>query len=330
MWWSWMLLACQLVLAPHRSEARRFVQQHWRLVGGVPADANVLWMPLRAHWAGSQLIVFDDGEQRLKAFSLDGRVRWTMGRMGAGPGEFQYVRSIEVDVEGTSLVYDAGNSRITWVSRDGRVTRSLGLETQLGASVIPLPGGMVVAQAPMRTPFLNILDSSGMITVKLPIPPELRGANPIQSQGMLAQLPGDRVLFMSLVTDRFYVVEPATGVVRAYRGVEERDYPVALVVTMRDEKGERIPAWRASPDLRYTGMGGGYDQGQLLILNGNAVAPKAQVVDAYDVKGGSYKYSFLLPGRCTALTINAGRYVCVQLDPAPAILVWERQRVDGS
>lgn len=303
---------------------RRMLQQEWVEVGGISAEGTALLMPLTAYWNGKHLLVFDDGDQSLKAFSLEGQPAWSYGREGQGPGEFRYVRSIDGAGNGATVIYDAGSSRLTWIDNAGRLLRTASLSVQLGASVVPLPGGRLLAQAPSRSPFVVVLDSLGDVVQALPIPFELSNANPIQSQGILAPLTPGVVLLMSLVTDRFYVINTEVGKVRAYRGVTPRDYPEAITGTARDQQGKLVPAWRPSPDIRYTGIGGGPSSDQLLILNGNAVMPKAQVVDAYDARSGTYRYSFLLPQRCASLTIRHEHFVCMQQDPAPGVVVWMR------
>lgn len=62
----------------------------------------------------------DHVNARIVAFGPDGRRKWSMGRQGRGPGEFQTPYRLDVRRDGTIFVYDIGSAEVTAVSPEGR------------------------------------------------------------------------------------------------------------------------------------------------------------------------------------------------------------------
>lgn len=58
---------------------------------------------------------------RIVAFDAEGRHRWTVGRRGRGPGEFQIPYRVDVRPDGTVFVYDRGTQEVTAFSPQGRL-----------------------------------------------------------------------------------------------------------------------------------------------------------------------------------------------------------------
>src|SRR5439155_3030800 len=60
------------------------------------------------------------GNARIHKFSPDGRLLFSWGEPGSGPGQFQIPHGIAVDLQGTVYVADRENSRIQLFSPDGK------------------------------------------------------------------------------------------------------------------------------------------------------------------------------------------------------------------
>lgn len=60
-----------------------------------------------------RVLILDDADNRIVVVGLDGRLRQTLGRRGAGPGEFAAPTAIVVTASGQLAVADAANSRLT-------------------------------------------------------------------------------------------------------------------------------------------------------------------------------------------------------------------------
>ncbi|HEX9701002.1 MAG TPA: 6-bladed beta-propeller [Acidobacteriota bacterium] len=63
--------------------------------------------------------VFDQQSNRLVSFAGDGSVRWTAGRQGQGPEEFQRARGIAWDGEGSLFIANQGGTRLDQWDLDG-------------------------------------------------------------------------------------------------------------------------------------------------------------------------------------------------------------------
>ncbi len=56
-----------------------------------------------------------------------GGVAWSWGTRGAGPGEIDHVRDLDVNAEGEVVLADSGNGRLHWLAGDGTWLREVGL-----------------------------------------------------------------------------------------------------------------------------------------------------------------------------------------------------------
>ena len=74
----------------------------------------------------------DAGDGLLKIYGSDGRFVRQIGRLGAGPGEYEMVRNILVARDGSFRVLDGALGRLSIFSRDGEFLRS---------TLVPLVGG---------------------------------------------------------------------------------------------------------------------------------------------------------------------------------------------
>lgn len=86
---------------------------------------------------GGELAVADAGDAVIKVFSGTGEYQRSIGRRGAGPGEFQSIAWVMLEGD-TLVVHDLGARRITLIGADGTVH----------ATVIPRPEGPTVSVFP--------------------------------------------------------------------------------------------------------------------------------------------------------------------------------------
>ena len=73
------------------------------------------------------IVVADDGTKEVKWFAPDGRLLRRQGRDGEGPGEYKLVQLVGSCGTESVFVYDGTNSRLTTLTRDGKLasTRSV-------------------------------------------------------------------------------------------------------------------------------------------------------------------------------------------------------------
>lgn len=71
-----------------------------------------------------RIFAFDASSQRIFLFGPDGTLRRTIGRQGAGPGEFNSDNGMAVLPDGRLAVLDAQNARVSFFSADGEFETS--------------------------------------------------------------------------------------------------------------------------------------------------------------------------------------------------------------
>ena len=76
-----------------------------------------------ARLSDGRVVVIDGGSQELRWFTAAGSHRSTLGRRGAGPGEFGNVRSAFVTRGDSIVVMDVGNQRVSWISPEESFVR---------------------------------------------------------------------------------------------------------------------------------------------------------------------------------------------------------------
>ena len=77
--------------------------------------------------AGGGFYLFDQKDTQIRRYDARGAFVSSIGRKGAGPGEYQSVTAMEVTTEGLLFVYDPASRRITYFQPDGKVRRDVSL-----------------------------------------------------------------------------------------------------------------------------------------------------------------------------------------------------------
>lgn len=295
-------------------------------VGGISPEGDPLLLPLRAVADDSTIYVFDNGDHSLKAFDWHGRPRWTLGRQGAGPGEFAVVTGFTRAADGRLWVSDAGNARVIVVSPAGEVERQIRpARVLMPGGAVPLADGGFLAQTLAAGPFLARFDAQGVFTRALEVPPDLVGRSVLEAH-MVGDISEGYPLFGALQGDRFYVVSPTGDAVRGYRGVQPMEFPKWQATKVAGPRGAKVDAMRPVPGNLSGVLSVVRQGGELMVLIGSAAEPSHQVVDVYDFERGKYRESFLLPGPCNTLASVGHRLVCMRLNPVPTVLIWEPGR----
>lgn len=88
--------------------------------------------------ADGSIYALDGSTNALHAFDAAGRHRWSVGRRGRGPGEFESPVGLAWAPDGRLWVIDPGNQRATVVGQDGRITGTRILPSSFVLS--PWPG----------------------------------------------------------------------------------------------------------------------------------------------------------------------------------------------
>lgn len=100
-----------------------------------------------------------------KVHHLDsgGRLLWSWGREGGGPGEVRATMAMALDRDGSVVLVDPGNRRIVRIDRDGRLVGEVPLRIDAGwvFDVVVLSSGTYVMQTSGSDPWV-LVDSTGM------------------------------------------------------------------------------------------------------------------------------------------------------------------------
>lgn len=113
-----------------------------------------------------RLYVTDTGDHKVLTFSLRGELLQSLGKRGAGPGEFNFPLDVDIDDQGSLFVLDSLNARVQVFDSDGGFVRQFGERgTAIGSFQIPKalavsPSGLVYVTDSQANRFI-IFDRQG-------------------------------------------------------------------------------------------------------------------------------------------------------------------------
>lgn len=313
-------------LAAQTSVSRKWEAGSWRLVGGVPPNDLLLLNPYLMDVADGIVVVADGGDMTIKAFSAEGKLLWTAGQVGAGPGEFRSPFDLHFDADKRVWIYDPANARMTILESDGSLRKTIPFTTRL-TKFIPRTAGQVWALPARAHPFITEFDSLGQIAKKFPPPPERADRSLLEIESSLSKLPRGGAAVVSVQSDRFYLVDSSGSSVRHFRGIQPQASPKPVPVTVLGPGGRKSRGFRADPNAKYTALAATSDGKRLLLLYGEAAPQPRRTVDAYRLSDGAYLSSYLLPEEAGVIRMDNGLLVALVLDPAPAIRFWRWEPV---
>lgn len=121
-----------------RTAVRRdVVTSRWdttMVVGGKSANDTTLLAPTWVSLWGPRIVVVDQPNEVVRVFDHRGRLLWSFGRRGHGPGEFENIGNAVQGPNGRLWILGWRNDRIVEVSDSGQMIREVSLA---GYPVIP-------------------------------------------------------------------------------------------------------------------------------------------------------------------------------------------------
>ena len=193
--------------------------------------------------------VLDDGNHRLVAFNPDGTVRWSEGRRGQGPGEFQDPSGLIVEASRLYVENQYGQQVDTWTTEADFVSRHAFQEEISLVDLVGFAGGHLivsetgVGKEPQR---IHALDPSSWESVQsFPVPLNLDLPKGLGVSASVTTL-GDSI-YASSVTEyaiRRYAIN-GTLVRQIERDVEVLVGPG--VYTSGESRGMRVYSSLSSP-----------------------------------------------------------------------------------
>ena len=123
------------------AEDKATAEGEWRIVGeptvviGAGADPEIALdnVTAAAHLSDGAILVVD-GSSRLTEFARDGGYDGTIGRQGDGPGEFQWITSLQVGPSDSLFIFDNVWQRLTVFSSDRRPVRMPTFRVEAGVT----------------------------------------------------------------------------------------------------------------------------------------------------------------------------------------------------
>lgn len=92
------------------------------------------------------IYVLDSKEIRIKVFDKNGKPLRTFGKRGQGPGEIQMPTRMYLTAEKEILIYDIGNSRLSFYSLDGQCLKEISTAKYRFSRTIPDSKGNIITQ----------------------------------------------------------------------------------------------------------------------------------------------------------------------------------------
>lgn len=267
--------------------------------------------------------VLDAGMRKVYHFA-DGRLVWSWGTVGQGPGEILNVRAMDADPEtGGVVLVDSRNRRIILLSGDGSLLRETPIEapSRLFPTVAALGGGLgyVISTYTVAFPLMHVA-SNGYSPRSIPAPWDgLVSKNAIQVMGSVFAASGGKWGYALSTGDRWFVY-PSINVdaPRAHPYIEHVDFPE--VVTSETKTGNSVSR---STSFATTPVYSAYDSDvkadTLFVLAGATTAREA--LDVYTIGDGQYIETRSLPGRFTRIALAGDTvFVIDQRGVSPVIL----------
>ena len=271
-------------------------------IGGEAEDTTLLRARLIAARDGN-LYAYDFSDDRLKAFDDRGRLRWTFGRQGGGPGEFGNPTDLGVAPNGDVWITDAGAARTTVLTSDGALRRHIPFDGRPIMRTIPSEGRRLVFPTSPEH-FWVALGEEGQVIEEGEFPTvELRDAEPVIRPPFVS---------MSPAGDVWAAVFPVADPLLVYRG---RD----LRCTGRLVEGGPFPD-AFSRDTPIWAVGVTVSDTSVFVLARGQTEYELQLLDEYSAEDCRYVRTLLLPRKLQALAYDGGVFYFYYEDPAPAIV----------
>jgi hypothetical protein len=283
-----------------------FVDVAWDTVfhiAGSSGDAQLL-IPRLIAAQGGWVYVYDYGDWSVKAFDAEGTLRWTFGRRGEGPGEFDNPFTLKVGPDGTLWVFDPGVGRMTGLSRSGSLERAFRVEGPLVTRIAPIRDAIIALTVGLK-PFWLGLDSEGKViaTGETPLT-EISEVAPLARGALAASEEPGRIWAVTFIFgDRLLVYE---GFRLRCQGrlVEGREFPSTVD---RDTPPSAI-AIAVSDTMVF-------------VVPGSRTEGESVTVDGYSPNDCRYTESLAVPIRNTyAMAFAEGTFYFEMEEPSPGLI----------
>jgi hypothetical protein len=299
-----------------------------RVVGD--EDGVLLERPthLRATGDGG-FVLFDYGDMTVRRFGAGGRLLWTVGGRGQGPGRLAQGTDLRVTPRGEVVVLDNNNGRLTTITAEGRVAAMARVE-EPARGLLGVAGGNVTAVIPFGTDTLWRVPITGSVQRSQPMPKRIALGSNLVAESYATERQGRSVLVFRWA-DQFVVLARDGTVARTLSGIDSIPFPdvsrqvisptgltgrdgarvTQLRVSRVDERAE--PATRGATVWRRT----------LLVIAARSGSDSTSILDAYDIDSGAYQGSLALPVRASGVAVLDAEHLAVlDTELVPVVRIW--------
>lgn len=291
-----------------------------RTIAGTGGDELLMPGSIAATSRG-ELAVFDYGAMEVRTFSRDGKPLWREGRKGAGPGEYRNIMDLKVRANGEFALLDMANRRITALSPNGKVRRTIPIKLSSSRFVAVADTNVYTLAGDDSVTLWNSISLNGEPVRRMPVPGSLIARHAIAREQFSAAL-GERSVMAYRWSDKILVLQRDGSVESIIDGIEPimlpdvRKYPAKYgnftgTVARVDPK--------ATPATLFVATHGH----QIFVLFAGASDKRGRIIDVYDADTQRYSGSYLLPVAAQELVVLPdGAIATLRMEPIPALDVW--------
>ena len=302
--------------APPRVWAALPVDTLW-VRGGL--NDPLLELPL-ALAADSEHVYFSDlASRRIVALSTaDGSTVWVAGGRGGGPEEFARPAALALLPGSKLAVSDTRNSRITLMSRDGRIDSTFRVEDPEINGLCGFADGTVVTVASSDGPGIARWRTDGQELQRVDLPwPELRGATMLERQAVATSLADGRGCVVALGLGGGFALFTDRGFESVRPYIEQVPAPVVEVRVRESGRTTTEHTSAAGATIASRGVAAGPDA--LYFMFDGRTEDRGRILDVY-APDGTYRHSHRLDRPASLLAFSAGvLYVLSHVDAVPTL-----------
>jgi hypothetical protein len=294
---------------------RQVLQAQWEemwTVGGV--EDTTLIQPFRFTASPTGIYVIDRAMQVAAFDPGSGELLWAVGEEGGGPGQFRSLDGITALPDGSALVLDVRNGRMTVFDRTGVETEALATDggPMAPISACPTPRGYLVLGVDPEDVLVEV-DDRFQEVIGRPRSPwrHLEGEPFLVRQGVLLPTDDGACVYVLEVGEGYGIYRDgelqSTG-----RYVEP--VPPPAYETYQTEPGVP-PSVRLAGEVVPGVLGAQVFGDTLFVGFGGATELARRVIDVYDWREGRYLHSLVIPGLFDRITLAGGTFVFLYHTP---------------
>ncbi len=306
----------------------------WQVVwtrGGKREEALFAVVPIALPYRDGVVIV-DEGTLQIHAFDRSsGETRWSVGRKGAGPGEFQEINDITMDSAGNILALDVQLGRVSTIAPSGSLLANQQPGPQQHASSIcALRDGSLVGVTQRNGAWLTRSRESSPLA-RFAFPVELPASAPsMVTSAAFAR--GEASDACTVFTMFGYGIG---GVTADARALTLQPYAEALetptfTTQSRQVDGKPVVRTEMESGTSAATRGSTWNDTVLITFRG-APGPDKPILDLFD-RFGRYRVSWPAPHRDLeyAVYANGTLYTMRNSMVAPQLVAWRRITANDS